>query len=125
MAHSKCNLGKSGVSLAYSISAEGVLVWRGECNVLADDLLSAPATADERSALEEAEDFLREKLSDGPLPANEIYVEAERSGISKATLRRATKKLGIKRRPDGFKGTWMHTLPTPAHETSELLIPSP
>jgi hypothetical protein len=125
MAHSKSNLGKFGPSLVYSIDDKGVLTWHGECSFKANDLLSAPPTVEERSAVEEAEDFLRQILADGPKPAKDVQSKAEENGISEATLRRARRQLQIQRAPQGFKGPWMLSLPTVAQESSELLISSP
>ena len=124
MAHSKCNLGKFGPSLAYAIEDGGVLRWHGKCDLLAGDLLNAPASAEERSLLDEAVDFVRETLANGPVPAKEVQSKAEEAGIAKATLRRARERLCIDRRPEGFKGRWMLSLPTVAQEPAQLLTPS-
>lgn len=60
---------------------------------------SAPAKEDE------AEDFLVEALSDGPIPTKEIEALAGEAGISSITLVRARKSLGVvstkERGPDG------------------------
>lgn len=125
MAHSKTNLGKFGPSLAYSIDSAGKLQWHGESSFRADDLLTAPSTADERSALEEAVDFLKEELADGSKPAIDVRAKAQANGISPATLRRAQTALKVTKRPQGFKGPWMLSLPTVAQDSSELLTPAP
>ncbi|HEY5214389.1 MAG TPA: bifunctional DNA primase/polymerase [Acidobacteriaceae bacterium] len=125
MAHSKSNLGKFGPSLEFSIDSAGKLQWHGESSFRADDLLTAPATADERSALDEAVDFLREELADGSKPAKDIQAKAEANGISRATLRRAQAALKVTKGPQGFKGPWMISLRTVAHESPQLLIPTP
>ena len=117
MAHSKSNLGHFGPSLEFSIDSAGKLHWHGESSFGADDLLTAPATAEERSALDEAIDFLREELADGSKPAKDLQVRAQANGISRATLRRAQASLKVTKAPDGFKGPWMISLPTVAHES--------
>lgn len=125
MAHSKSNLGKFGPSLVYSIDSAGKLQWHGESNLMADELLSVPATADDRSALEEAKDFLREELADGSKPAKDVQARAQANGISRATLRRAQTALKVAKAPQGFEGVWMLSLTTVAQNSSELLIPIP
>ncbi len=67
-------------------------------------LLSA-GDEDERSAREEAVDFLRDYFADGTRhPAAEIYKEASTLRISDRTLRRARTKLGVKAEKSGFRG---------------------
>jgi hypothetical protein len=125
MAHSKSNLGRLGPSLAYSIDAAGVLHWHGECDFLAGDLLIAPSTADERSLLDEAVDFLRETLANGSVSTKEVDARAAENGITKSTLRRAKDRLGVVRAPQAFKGAWVLSLPIVAQGPAQLLIPSP
>jgi len=61
----------------------------------------------------EAKDFLRDRLSAGPVNSADIIDEARQEGIAKRTLDRAKKDLRIKSRkqrgsPDG---TWVWELP--------------
>jgi Bifunctional DNA primase/polymerase, N-terminal/AAA domain/Primase C terminal 1 (PriCT-1) len=121
MAHSKSNLGKIGPSLAFSIGEGGTLAWGGESNLKANDLLALPATSDERSALEEAEEFLRSALATGTKPSKEIQEQASANCISPATLRRAQKRLGVTTKPAGFGEPWMFELPIVAQGSAELL----
>jgi hypothetical protein len=121
MAHSKSNLGPFGPSLAFSIGKDGLVTLCGESSHKADDLLSGPVTDDERSAVEEAQDFLREALSGGPQASTAIQEQAEAQGISAATLRRARKSLGVERKPAGFGKPWMLALPSVAQDSPELL----
>lgn len=121
MAHSKSNLGKFGPSLAFCIGDGGALVWHGESSLKANDLLALPATSEERSALEEAEEFLRNALADGPQPSKEIQEQAKANGISPATLRRAQSSLKVVKRPGGFGQPWMLELSSVAQDSAELL----
>jgi len=125
MAHSKSNLGKFGPSVAYSIDNAGKLQWLGESTFQANDLLSAPSSTEERSALSEAEDFLRLTLANGPRLVKEVDSEAEENGISKATLRRAGSRVRVERKPYGFGKGWMLSLPNVVQESSQLLISTP
>jgi hypothetical protein len=62
--------------------------------------------------LDRASDLLLSLLADCPVPANELFREGEGAGLSKITLRRAKKKLGIVAlRQDN---RWLWSLP--AHE---------
>lgn len=121
MAHSKSNLGPLGPSLAYSIGERGVVTWHGESDHKANDLLGAPVVKSDRSAIEEAEEFLRAALVEGPQTSNEIAEQAKNLGISKATLRRAKKGLGVVHRPAGLREPWTVELPRVAHSGPELL----
>jgi putative DNA primase/helicase len=68
---------------------------------------------EERSALDEAKDFLRMELADGPVSKKEIERDADGMGISPRTLKRAKKDLGIEARKEGFAkgGVWKWALP--------------
>jgi hypothetical protein len=88
MAHVKSSLAPVGGSIGYELR-EGRFWWTGSSDVSAEDLLRPHAMEEERSAVEEAADFLREFLSDGEKPAKEVISEAKKSGISETTLKRA------------------------------------
>ena len=81
-----------------------------------DILADAEGTASESSgcALSEAEGFLREVLKDGSVEATQIKNEAKELGISSATLRRATKEIGVTSTREGGiaeHGKWFWKLP--------------
>lgn len=67
----------------------------------------------------DAQVFLQELLSPAPLPANDVFEHGEGAGYSKATLRRAAKKMGVKRKKDGMEGGWLWSLKTSAPEDAE------
>jgi hypothetical protein len=67
-------------------------------------LLSAPTDHEERSALSEAQEFLREVLAAGPKPAADVRDEAESAGIAKRTLDRARQSLGVAAEREGEPG---------------------
>ena len=60
--------------------------------VAADDVIADRET---RTAREEAVEWLRAKLANGPVPANEAETEAGKVGISSRTLRRAKQSLRV------------------------------
>jgi hypothetical protein len=90
---------------------------------------------EQRRAVEEAADFLREILVDGEKPAKEVIREAKKAGISETTLKRArkgvvhphkAKVLGGKR----GEAPWVWTLVEgqeahdPSQTSNDLLYPS-
>lgn len=60
-----------------------------------------------------AGEFLRALLAAGPMPASEVEAHAKGSDISKASLRRAKKALGVSVKREGFGtgGGWIWSLP--------------
>jgi hypothetical protein len=80
----------------------------------ADEALAAASANDseEGDALREATDFLRDALSGGPVSRKIIKADANASGISEASLRRAKSKLGVKAYKDGMAGGWFWRLPS-------------
>jgi Bifunctional DNA primase/polymerase, N-terminal/AAA domain/Primase C terminal 1 (PriCT-1) len=121
LAHSKSNLSKFGPSLVFSIGDGGNLSWHGESKLKANDLLALPANASQRSALDEAAEFLKTALAGGSRSTNEIKDEAKANGISDATLRRAKKSLRIVSKPSGLGEPWTLELPSVAQDSSESL----
>jgi hypothetical protein len=108
LASIKSNLAPPAPSLVFGLaSAESGAVrvdWKGESNLDAAALLSAPTDHEERSALSEAQEFLREVLSDGPQAASAVKREADSAGIAKRTLDRARQSLGVVSEREGEHG---------------------
>jgi hypothetical protein len=104
--------------LEQTIVADGIVgsrvAWEGEpVSITANQALAAEAAGtDKRSALAEAEDFLRDILASGPVPATDVQEAARASLITNATLRRAKDKLKIEIMREGFgpgsKVLWSH-----------------
>jgi hypothetical protein len=70
--------------------------WLGQSNVSVAALTDPDLSADDRSELADAEDYLKQLLADGAVKATGQYDIAEtQHGISTATLRRAKLKLNI------------------------------
>jgi hypothetical protein len=80
-------------------------------NVTAADLVTSAADPEERSAINEATDWLSDALANGPKNANELYPTARKDGIVDRTLRRASTRLGVVRAKAGFGGGWEWSLP--------------
>jgi putative DNA primase/helicase len=62
--------------------------------------------------MHQAEEFLRDLIGNGPVPAEEGEEKAEAAGITKRTLARARKKVGVIAKKDNvFQGRWTWRLP--------------
>lgn len=110
LAHPKCNVGPLAPSLLARVEPRWIesdagetiatsgIVLLGESEHNARDLLAQPATDEERSARDEAADFLRAALAEGPVPAGTVRAEAHEAGIANRTLDRAKKVVGVRAR---------------------------
>ncbi len=74
--------------------------------VRADDALITDN--DERTALDDAKEFLRETLGDNEVPVKGLRKQADDAGHSWPTIRRAANQLGIEKHRTGFgkEGSW-------------------
>ena len=88
-------------------------------SISADEALAAAANGEPRRARDDAVDFLSDQLASGPLPMKEILEAAAAHSISKATLQRAKKTLGIVPRKSSLKGGWTWRLPEDAQTRPE------
>src|SRR5262249_61476528 len=84
------------------------VVWHPEhVEITANEAMAA---AGGHTSKREAKEFLLERLEAGPVKSDELIEEAKENGITKATLRRAQKDLGIKPRKErgkvGGGGVW-------------------
>ncbi len=111
-------LADAAITLKSCERAETVkLKWEpGAVNLKADDVLQAES-AGEQGERQEAAEWLRQVLANGPRPAAEVVREARAAGISEMTLKRARWRLAVKPSKDGFQGGWVWSLPLKeAHE---------
>jgi hypothetical protein len=120
LASTKTNLAQPPKSLSFTL--EGAengavkVVWCGESELSAKDLLATSQDQEEAGARSEAVEFLRAVLSESPHPASQVKAEAEDAGISERTLARAKKLLGVEAYREGEEGkrgagTWFWQLP--------------
>jgi len=101
----KCNLGPRAPSIRYRLVERIVapdedqgltapaVAWLGTTELTADDLAAGPG-----GAVQEASVFLKQVLKDGPMPAMELFALAKEEGLSEISLRRAAKKLNVKKK---------------------------
>ncbi len=107
----KMNLAPKPPGLAFRI-VNGSLVWdEGTVSMDADTALGGVEARAERSERDEAKEFLREVLGDGPVRVEEVKKQAKAAGISDMTLRRARAELALRHFKIGFPGMWMWALP--------------
>ncbi len=92
--HVKSSLAPMGPSIGFKLE-QGELSWTGRSNLTAGDLLACDPSPQEKSALEEACDFLKKELAKGSRPFREVKEAAEDASVSLGTLKRAKKKLGV------------------------------
>ena len=119
VAHVKSSLAERGPSLAFSIR-EGAFYWEGVAEADAEALLAPRATGEGgKLAVDEAKEFLRELLADGPVPAKEVENAYRAAGFSRSTIFRAKFALGIRVEKTGR--TWQWVLPTEHLEHMEQL----
>lgn len=120
---SKSNIGPLGTGLAYRI--EGCLIDHAGKSIPTSRIMweSAPVTISADAALAaaegsasggqssrgEAEDFLRDMLAAGPMPAKEVKAEATEAGITAKALRTAREKL-VEVQKSGMHGGWVWAL---------------
>jgi hypothetical protein len=95
LAINKNNFGTLSPSLTYALTADGPRVdWQGTAQWSADELVAHRPHPLRRRARE----FLRACLADGPRLVNEVEMAARKLQISRNTLRRAKRDLGIQSR---------------------------
>jgi putative DNA primase/helicase len=129
LASVKSNLAVKPDSLAYRLESAGDVarvVWdKTPVSLTADDLLRAQGEGDgDRTERDEAADFLRDLLQDGPKPATTIQTEAKRSGHAWRTVRRAKDALNVVVRKSGMTGGWEWSLPPEGgHERPKVSTP--
>ena len=77
--------------------------WDGKSDLTAEDLNARECahgndTHEAQSGLDQAREFLREVLTDGPLSVEDLLAAAEQAGIKRRTLDRAKDKEGVRSR---------------------------
>ena len=86
------------------------VVWDSDPITTTADEVMRTHVPEHGSALQEAQDWLRETLSE-PTPAAEIFRMATDAGISNKTLRRASEALRIVKEKTGMEAGWAWSLP--------------
>ena len=117
LAVAKSNLATIPPSLAYQLVAADEhgcarIVWQGTSAHTADVLLAIPANEEDRTAHDEAVDFLRSFLAPGAQQAGDVLRAAKSAGLAERTVQRARKRAGIRTSREGFgrDGKWWWSL---------------
>ena len=111
--HVKHNISERGQSWIYELAKETsdslpILSWVGPTDLTVEDLMGGD-DGDRKSARDQAVDFLRAFLKEGPQPARLIEEKAKAVGIAKRTLERAKQELKIV--PRKTRNGWVWPLP--------------
>ena len=118
----KNNIGNDQTGFAFSVQSARLsspsgpidtscVVWESNAvTVTADEAMIPQFDSEERSELEEAKEFLRTLLADGPASSRRIRADTHDAGYSWATIRRAQKALQIEVAKEGLKGGWIWRL---------------
>jgi putative DNA primase/helicase len=115
----KNNLGDDQTGYAFGIETQTLpggiptsrVAWEAQrVTVTADEALAPIDLREDRSAVEDATEFLRGILADAPLSAKQVYREAGDAGHSQASIRRAQKLAGVESYKDGMGGGWLWRL---------------
>lgn len=115
MAPHKSNLAEKPPSLSYRIMTSTVhdtarVEWMGPTDHDANSLAANSSSPHEKSQLDDAKEFLRDELQDGPVWAKQVYKDAKDAGVAEITLRRAKTALHVKSERVGTEG-WAWRLP--------------
>lgn len=132
LASTKSNLSRPPGSLSFELDDRAGAVrinWLGASKHSASTLLSEPVNDKDPAALDEAKDFLRVQLADGPLPARELKRLGRDAGISERTLDRAKGALGVRPRKVGQPGAssqgWVWEFPEDGQPRQKAATPEP
>ena len=119
LARSKSNIGPDDGGFEYHIEQgeplpgiqASYIAWGAAVAGTARELLTEPddgtggtSESADKSAQDEAEEFLIDLLKDGPSPTKHVEAEAKAAGIAWRTVRRASDTLSVKKRKR--EGTW-------------------
>lgn len=124
----KNNIGPDAAGLAFRLRGvtlpDGVetcrLEWdREPVTVTADEAMRPQEPEEHRSATDEAVEFLRSLLADGPMKAVDVQKEARQAGILDKPLRSARERLRIKPQKRGMAGGWWWALPAEDAQSAE------
>lgn len=92
----------------------GLIVnWGEPIEGSAQEMLAAAESDDdgEINALDEAKEFLRDLLKDGPVPAKRCKSAVSEAALSWTTVKRAKQALGVLSIKGGIKEGWQWQLP--------------
>lgn len=107
VAHDKSNLAPEGKSIAFELNPDTGFAWKGYCETTVDELLCGNGSL--LSKTEQAENLLKELLSEDDILSSELVSQAKDLDISNRTLKIAKQNIGVKSIRKDNK--WYSTLP--------------
>jgi hypothetical protein len=107
----KSNLGCLAPALGYRIDDSGRFAWTGLSKLTLEELLSDRPTGAAQPTRKFVGEWLRQTLQNGARTQYSIELDAQRDGVSIATLRRSKFDLGVESVRDGKEGAWYWSLP--------------
>jgi len=112
--HTKSNVGPMAEPLGFFIEGKGdacIVRWTGPTDLTLADIV-APEGAKRRTQVDEAMEFLRDELAEGPMEQKVLAEKLkELSGIGATTLHKASARLDVKKsRPGGKDAAWVWAL---------------
>ena len=114
LAQNKQNLCKPAASLVFTLetapNGAARVLWCGQSELNASQILRAPPDEEEKTALSEAKEFLLSELSSGPMAARQVKKNAVEADVSERTLKRAKAALGVTSTKEA-DGSWTWSLP--------------
>jgi putative DNA primase/helicase len=111
----KSNLGPLAPAMGYRIDDAGRFAWTGLSKLTPEEMLTDRPTGAGEPKRKFAAEWLRQSLQDGVRSQYSLEVDAQRDGVSVATLRRSKFDLGVTSAKEGKTGAWYWSLP-PAEE---------
>jgi len=111
--------------LSNGIKAPHVVFEHGTVELTADQAIGEPVHDGNRSAANEAADFLKAELAGGPVAAKVVKANAKAAGISDKTLQRAADNVGVIKRKDGFQGEWVWSFAIAPNHAASLFADMP
>lgn len=121
----KQNLSAPASGMAFRVNATSGTArveWdSGVVNLTANDVLGGTEVQEGQSEKQEAIEWLRELLADGPVAAKKVRSDAEAAGLSWATVRRAKDALGIKPQKSTYHGGWEWRLKDAQYEDAQTI----
>jgi len=127
----KNNIGNDQTGLAFAVQSAQVaspkglidtsrVLWEPEAvTVTADEAMAPQGDPEERSAVDDARQFLADLLASGPVRAGQIKNDADGAGLNWRTVQRAADRLGVQRRKEGMAGGWFWNLAPKATKNTE------
>lgn len=116
----KNNLGREGEGIGFRVGTQltpsGILAptifWDADPVKMSADEVLASSDRGEVTSGDEAEEFLRDMLADGPVATKSVKAEAGGAELSWATIRRAKDRIGVRAvKAKETDGGWLWTLP--------------